>query len=151
MKKTKDVNKMKTLLAELQEIEKARIVVGVVGAAANYQYDKHATLADVATFNEYGTRHIPARSFLRTAADKHSGEYSEMVKKGLGFLTIQGGALKLINRLGLKCVADVQRNIVSIRTPPNAEATILKKKSSNPLIDSGRLRQSITYLVRKQS
>jgi hypothetical protein len=32
--------------------------------------------------------------------------------------------------------------------PPNSESTIKRKKSSKPLIDTGALRQSITYIVR---
>ena len=50
--------------------------------------------------------------------------------------------------LGEKVVADVQRKIVALKDPPNAPSTIAKKGSANPLIDTGRLRQSIDFEVR---
>ena len=56
----------------------------------------------------------------------------------------------LCERLGAKMVADVQEKLTDINSPPNAPATIAKKGSSNPLIDTGGLRQRITYKVVKR-
>ena len=50
-------------------------------------------------------------------------------------------------RLGALIVADIQEQITDISSPPNAPSTIQQKGSSNPLIDTGGLRQRITYRV----
>jgi len=52
-----------------------------------------------------------------------------------------------LRRLGSVAVGDVQRTIRDIKQPPNAPSTIRKKGSDNPLIDTGRLRQSIEYAI----
>ena len=54
-----------------------------------------------------------------------------------------------MNHLGLRIQRDVQRTIRNLSDPPNSPITIHNKKSSNPLIDTGRLRQSVTYKVVK--
>ena len=43
----------------------------------------------------------------------------------------------------------VQKEIVDGSFEPNAESTIKKKGSDKPLIDTGTMRQSVTYVVRK--
>ena len=58
-------------------------------------------------------------------------------------------ANELMNHLGLRIQRDVQRTIRNLSDPPNSPITIHNKKSSNPLIDTGRLRQSVTYKVVK--
>ena len=52
--------------------------------------------------------------------------------------------------IGLEAAADVVDKINAIQTPPNTDATILKKGSSNPLVDTGHLKQSIRHEVRTE-
>jgi len=40
-----------------------------------------------------------------------------------------------------------QRSIIDLRVPPNSPATVAAKKSSNPLVDTGKYVRSITYKV----
>lgn len=44
----------------------------------------------------------------------------------------------------------VQEKIESGSYEPNAPSTIRKKKSDKPLIDTGRMRQSVKYVIRKK-
>jgi hypothetical protein len=119
-------------------------------------------MADIATWNEFGTKAtskhpgIPARSFMRSTFDEKLRTYERFIQKNLGKVggsmvrTGQGGitAEMFLNLLGEKIRADVQRKIVKLKDPPNQPSTIRKKKSSNPLIDTGRLRQSIDFEVK---
>ena len=43
----------------------------------------------------------------------------------------------------------ISKKIVDIKSPPNSPKTIEDKKSSNPLIDTGQLKNSITWEVNK--
>lgn len=47
--------------------------------------------------------------------------------------------------LGEVVQQDIQDAIVKLKSPPNAESTIAKKKSDNPLIDTGQLVSSIRW------
>lgn len=104
----------------------------------------------VASANEFGTDTIPERSYLRSTMDEKASEYNQLMADMVwevldGVLTMD----QALDKLGLQAVADVQRKIVQLDDPPNAKATIERKKSSNPLIDTGQLRQSIIHRVNK--
>lgn len=102
-----------------------------------------------AAFNEFGTsRGIPERPFLRNAMRANRPDYRVTVWRG-ALAVIKGerdlrGVLEL---LGMKAVGDIQREIVSLSEPPNSPATIARKGSSNPLIDTGEMRQRVTHKV----
>ena len=91
---------------------------------------------------------IPERSFMRSTFDEKNREWTrfanEMVPRVLaGELSID----VLFERLGQRMVADVQAKIRDISSPANAPITKENKGSSNPLIDTGGMRQKITYKV----
>lgn len=109
-------------------------------------------LAGIAAVNEFGSDdgHIPERSFLRSTVDENRSEYADVLQR-LVENHVDGKAHidDSINELGVRAVRDVQTKIRTLREPENADSTKKKKKSDNPLIDTGRLRQSIDYEVRK--
>ncbi len=92
--------------------------------------------------------HIPERSFLRSTVQKNQREYGQFLKTGLE--KVAEGKLdgaQLAELLGLKVQGDIQKTIQDISNPPNSGFTIRMKGSSNPLIDTGHLAQSITFEV----
>lgn len=102
----------------------------------------------VGVYNEFGTERIPERSFLRSGIANNRATYRKLNRGSLQKiraekLTIAQG----LGRLGIQAQNDVQDQIVEASAPPNHPATIAAKGSSNPLIDTGHLRQSITYEV----
>jgi hypothetical protein len=112
--------------------------------------DSDATVAEYATYNEFGTKHTPERSFLRSWEKENRTEIVERIGKAtVDVLDGKQTIFRTFGQLGVWAVRGVQRNIRDIDTPPNAPSTIKRKKSSNPLIDSGRMRQSIEYEVRE--
>lgn len=91
---------------------------------------------------------IPERSFLRSAFDEKEKEwfqYSLMLLKQL--MIGKTTAREMCEKLGARMQKDIQRKMREIKTPPNSPSTIAKKGSNNPLIDTGRLRQSVVYKV----
>lgn len=127
------------------------VYVGVPGTADDYKDGANQVL--VASVNEFGSSdgRIPERSFLRSTVDEKAQEYSALLAKLVG-QAVDGKITptQALDRLGLTVERDVKRKIVDLKEPPNAERTIEQKKSSNPLIDTGQLRQSITYEIRKE-
>lgn len=137
----------------------ATVSIGVQGAqgAANHQ-GTSLTVAQLATIHEFGKviHHpklgrdtvIPERSFLRATVD----QYRDAIARRQVLLT-QGyvlgkfdlsGAMEL---LGQYVVGLIKQRIANGIAPPNSPWTIARKGSSKPLIDTGQLRNSITYKV----
>ncbi|PZL78246.1 hypothetical protein CI088_00305 [Enterococcus plantarum] len=94
---------------------------------------------------------IPERSFIRSTFDQQEKSWSEYVVKLLGQL-INGRitAKELFEKLGIRIQKDIQKTMRELSDPPNSPITTQNKGSSNPLIDTGRLRQSVTYKVVSQ-
>lgn len=104
-------------------------------------------LVMVGAANEFGTKRIPARSFLRSATDKATTTIFKLKAKMIddilqGKRTVREG----LSVLGEYLTGQVRKKIVSIRTPPNAPSTLARKfPKTNPLIDKGQLVQSIQH------
>lgn len=103
-----------------------------------------------AIWNHYGTsRGIPARPFLAIAMRKNRSKYIQALRTSAAKL-IRGQTTldTVMNKLGILAQGDIQMSITELRTPPNAPSTIAAKGSSNPLIDTGEMRQAVTWEVR---
>lgn len=124
---------------------KALVEVGVI---SDHTYEDGLTVVEVAAYNEFGTKHIPERPFIRSTVKKEKPKLKafsgKLLKKIIdGKLTRE----KALGLLGQKVAGEIKETITTLRAPPNAASTIAAKKSSNPLIDTGELRQSITFEV----
>ena len=127
-----------------------------VGIRANAGNEPDGTpLVKIAAANEFGTidGHIRERSFLRSTVDKRHPVYAAALVRILDAATKAPDGLAALRlglaRLGAVAVGDVQRTMTDLDDPPNADETIRRKYGQdNPLIDTGRLRQSIDSEVR---
>jgi bifunctional DNA-binding transcriptional regulator/antitoxin component of YhaV-PrlF toxin-antitoxin module len=152
--KFKDKNNIPKLRRTLKELESYVVEVGVFSSDDN-QEPSYVMIANVHEFGvtiqkEKGSITIPERSFMRSTFDMKSGDWLEFVKRQLKLVINFKIEPKILwERLGALMVADIQEAITDLDTPPNAPATIAKKGSSNPLIDTGGLRGRITYRVVK--
>ena len=93
---------------------------------------------------------IPERSFIRAGYDANKGNLEEACRRALsGILFDRWDALKAANHIGMAAVGCIQ---TYMNTPGNfKEKGGITKETSNwpntPLIESGRLRNSITYVI----
>ena len=111
-----------------------------------------ATIVEYATYSEFGTEDIPARPFLQSTAQEQKDRWATL--SGQLFGRVLDGKLlprTALDALGTRAAADVKRKIVTLREPPNAPATIARKGSSNPLIDTNRMRAAIKHVVHRGS
>ena len=53
----------------------------------------------------------------------------------------------MLNKLGILAQGDIQAEITSLMTPALSPRTIRAKGSSKPLIDTGAMRQAVTWMV----
>lgn len=107
------------------------------------------TVAEYAIQNEFGTDKIPARPALRNAIDENEKKIRKFKQKVIQKYLIDGklNEKQAGSLIGFFVRSLMQRSITDLKSPPNAPSTIARKGSSNPLIDTGRYRQSINYKV----
>ncbi|WP_206601386.1 hypothetical protein [Indiicoccus explosivorum] len=94
---------------------------------------------------------IPERSFIRSTFDEEEKNWTAFLEERLDrVLQFEMSVEQMFEQMGAKAVADIQRKMTSLRSPANADITVKNKGSSNPLIDTGGMRQRVTWKVRKR-
>ena len=136
--------------SQLKLLKDAYIKVGVLSNAGSYEKSGKANLADVATWNEYGTSRIPPRPFMRQTAAENREKVKDSFKKAVLNIELKKkSASGELNYIGVLYKGEIQKTIAQGNFQANAESTIriksVKRKKITPLIDTGRLRQSISY------
>lgn len=123
-------------------------------------------VAFYAACNEFGTRDIPARPFMRMTAEKHSREWARLFVQSTGErLVIEPGVAKrAFMAIGRMATSDMHDMILSNMPPGNAEAYANWKKNkpattkkgkdtttgkaggyTGTLVYSGKMLQSVWY------
>lgn len=127
-----------TLIAGLQSSKIA------VGFQRGDNHSSGAGMAEIAIYNEYGTSQNPARPFFRPTLHAHNPQIITAIRN-VAVRQLQGGGNvdAEMMQVGTFAVNKIRAAIVSLRSPPNAASTIAMKGSSNPLIDTGQMRQSV--------
>ncbi|MDE5978249.1 MAG: hypothetical protein K2G70_07315 [Turicibacter sp.] len=100
-------------------------------------------VAQVAYDNNYGNG-VPARPFFTNVVDgdkDYQRIFEEYIKEGYP-------VAQALTFIGIEMQQDVQQEIITLREPPNSPATIARKKSSNPLVDTGHMGDSVTYVIK---
>lgn len=139
-----------------RELDGVTLKVGVQGSDTAVRRGKggairntNQPLAVVAAVHEFGLNKMPQRSFLRAAYDENKATINKMIDNVADGVVTGMSAGTAINQLGNVIQGMVQRKIVNGPFKPNAPSTIKRKGSARPLIDTGRLRQSIRYVIQK--
>ena len=107
-------------------------------------YPDGTSVIMVGTVHEFGSpaRGIPQRSFLRSTVEGGRRKYKTLFRK-LSKKMVAGNISKkqALGVIGLQVQGDVQAKI------SNGISPSLKSRSGTPLIDTGHLRQTITFQV----
>lgn len=134
-------------LIERLRVDKDKAVY--VGFPAEFDKPVEGTenfnLASLAAVLEFGNEHIPSRPFLRQTLEENQEKYTALFVQWFN----QGVPItQIYEQLAITAQGDVQMNIVKGEWVVNAKSTIKRKKSSKPLIDTGKMRQSVRGIVK---
>lgn len=127
---------------------RGRVEIGVPASASQ----DGTSLAMIAAVHEFGSAdgRIPERSFLRPGINDNLERFRRLNFENLKRVAAGGMSLtNALGRLGEAGAAAVKLQITNGSYVSLKPATIKRKRSSKPLIDSGQLRQSITYRIAK--
>ena len=105
-------------------------------------------ISDLAAIHEHGLG-VPKRAFVEPALQQNKAKYLRYVGRQITPIIRRRQTMNNAwQTLGAMAVADVQKYMLTASFKPLAPATIRRKGSSKPLIDTGQMRQSITYRVK---
>jgi len=149
------------ILDKIKQLEKMSVTIGIHGMegeqkklvrkvpaykkAAKGQreaVDSNLTVAQVAFWNEFGTRRIPSRSFLRSVFMKKNREITLAANR-----ILMNDPDKFYPMIGQFVLSQVKLQIANNIPPPLKPETIRRKGSSTALVDTGQLRNALTYKV----
>lgn len=125
-----------------------------VGVPEGKREEDGTPVAMVAAVHEFGSpaQGIPERPFLRVAVHRNRQKYVRLNRINLvKMLRGQIGADQALGQLGEMAKGDVQTEIRTGDFTPLKEATIKRKGSSKPLIDTGQMVQSIAWELGEKS
>lgn len=138
------------LEAKMAELKNLGVFVGVT-AKTNARGDEFSN-ADLAAVHEFGSpaHNIPERSFLRKPLINNAAAIAYLAKNAVAkFMAGQITAETALSYVGEEAKSISKTAITEGIAPALKPATIKRKKSSKPLIDTAQLLNSITYEVRK--
>lgn len=153
------VDRVSEVLQAISRLVAKDVLVGVPESKTERKDDEPINNATLAYIHEFGSpaANIPARPFLMPGIANAQDKVTERFKKA-ATAALDGNSQKAdqqLNQAGLVAADAVQ---VKINTGPFkelSERTIDERErrgrtGTKPLIDTGQLRNSITYVVRKK-
>lgn len=151
------VKRNSAVLDTVKRLKDARVRVGWFEES---KYDDNTPVADVAFWQEYGTkRGIPERPFMRPAAFHNEKKWTQIAEQEIRKCVKDGKPLTLaMEKLGLVVQGDVQAEISAVTEPALKESTIkarLRRKKvkkvtaslTKPLVDTGVMLASVQHKV----
>jgi hypothetical protein len=151
-KVVKRLDKTGDIIAGLQSIDAQRVLAGIPQKEINRK-EEGPNNAELAYIHSKGSpmNNIPARPFMEPSIEANRDAIARIqagiIKDALSGKTNVADAG--FNRLGLYVSTEAKRWFTNPANnwAPNSPITIARKGSDKPLIDTGALRQAITYVV----
>ena len=142
----------KKIKREMARATQLEVAVGILeGSGSN---EDGTSIAEYATYNEYGTENIPSRPFMRTAFDENVGDIArDMEAQSNALVTGARTARQALTIIGQK-QADRIKNTITGRDflPKLADSTIRAKKgSTKTLVDTAALTNAVQPSVRAKT
>lgn len=161
---------MEDILKQIKALRHMAVKAGITEKKGEKEVDG-VTIAQYAVYNEYGVPsksgkklwRIPPRPFITGWAENRTGEIK--VIKERHFKNVSEGKMdaeQAINAVGVDAVSGIQRYIMTGSFKENSDVTvngskpgkdgkqfIKPKKSNRPLIDTGAMKNAVSYEVVK--
>lgn len=138
------------LVAALQAISRNanKPAVLEVGFLEGATYPDGTSVPLIAALNEFGvpSKGQPPRPFFRNMIAAKSPEWP----KAVGNLLVANSydAEKTLGQVGAAIAGQLKQSIVDTNSPPLAPATVAKKGSAKPLIDTSVMINSVDFVVK---
>lgn len=134
------------IMRGLQKLDGMEVVAGILKDSG--KAENGASYVDIATWNEYGTRRIPSRPFIRISADTNRQTWTKIAQQCVNGVIDGDSPRDAAQVVGHRMVEDIRKVFGDkSKLAPNAPSTIKKKGHDKPLIDTGKLKATVNYRV----
>lgn len=147
------VKRLKEVMKRSKQLNHLQLVVGIPSDENSRDESTGITNAELGAIHEFGVpeKNIPERSSMRSTASEESQNLGRLAKIQISeCLKGEISAHDTFATVGVYLQGKIVDKITDGDFEPNTEATVKRKKSSKPLIDTGQLRGAITYEVREK-
>lgn len=106
--------------------------------------------AQIASYHEYGLG-VPMRATMGPSFDKNLSKVKRLINREYNNV-INGRSTPIqgIGKVGEFSTNQLKKEIRNLKEPPNTPATIAKKGSSNPLIDTSQMVNAVNHMEFKR-
>lgn len=155
IKITVDTSGWDKIKKNLLQANKEHLSVGFFDDAQYGPENDNLPVAMVAMFMEEGDPvKYPPRPFIRMGfiPRLNSKEYQSVFKQAIDSVVSGKSTFKsTYNQIGPILKVGLQNEIISWNTPPNSPQTVADKGFNDPLIDTGKMLESVDYKVERGS
>jgi hypothetical protein len=148
MANVKDIDRgWNNIVRELEKAKRLEVAVGILEGSQS----EGTSIAEYASYNEFGTDDVPSRPFMAMSFDENLAEINADFKRQ-GDQMVQGkkSANAALTVIGQKHAGRIQTTITGRDILPRlAESTVKAKKgSTKTLVDSGAMANSVQISIR---
>lgn len=154
---TKD--RVAEVLAQVKALTRDRVLVGVPADKAGRNEGEPITNPEIAYINDRGAPelNIPARPFMVPGVERELGRITKRMRSG-AVRALNGdkdAAQQTFVAVGLIAQAAIRKRIDEGPFVPLSPVTLANRRArgrsgTKPLIDTGQLRNAITFVIRKR-
>ena len=131
----------------LAEAKKGGVKTIQVGIFADSKYPDGTPVAMVAAVNEFGSGAIKERPAFRQGIRAIPAALVPLLKSDVSFRRTLAVDRVLAKQIGDTAAGVLKASYVRLQSPGNKPSTLLKKRGSNPLLDSKTLIKSLKSRV----
>lgn len=138
----------------LQQFKDSVVKAGVLAKDGSQQHSEGVTVFQIGMIHEFGVpeKNIPRRSFIRVPIENNIKEITKLIEHNHKLVSENAMSAKVaLDRIGIKAQNTIKESFRNNDWKPLKRATVKRKGSSRPLIDTGQLIGSISYIVEKES
>lgn len=138
----------KAIKRELERAKGREVAVGILQGSVD---SEGASIAEYATYNEFGTDDVPSRPFMAMSFDENKADIeADFNRQGKAMVEGKRTADQALTVIGQKHAARVQNTITGRDiTPKLADSTVKAKKgSTKTLVDTGAMTNAVQIELR---
>ena len=138
----------------LQQFKDSVVKAGILAKDGSQNHSEGITVFQIGMIHEFGVpeKNIPRRSFIRVPIENNIKEITKLIENNHRLVSENVMSAKIaLDRIGIKAQNTIKESFRNNDWKANSRATVKRKGSSRPLIDTGQLIGSISYIVEKEN
>jgi hypothetical protein len=139
----------KAIKRELERAKGREVAVGILQGSVD---GNGVSIAEYATYNEFGTSSIPSRPFMAMSFDENKADIeADFTRQGKAMVEGKRTANEALTIIGQNHAGRIQTTITGRDILPKlADSTIKAKGSTKTLVDTGAMANAVQISIRRR-